>query len=232
MHHTQGFMKIHQLACPSSLIKFPLVALLGLLAAESIMAPHAMAGSTPVALPDSGSSGVSDSFAPSATPSPSGSSVSRSDADGTMLPTRIGSGALTTLRTIGARQFVRSVGGQTLSISPQQVSSISSVLSANDADIGPAISVLEQQLSAELGGLALDISLLGSSTDNLSTAITAANQFILSLDSTQLAAAIESPTFMAMLEVLGGANQALIDDDDDIFVEGGAAVGIPRLSLL
>ena len=61
----------------------------------------------------------------------------------------------------------------------------------------------------------------------------------MSLNSEQLAAAIESPTFMALLRMLGAANQAAIDgeaegQDDEALAaqEGGGSLGILQLSLL
>lgn len=211
-------MRTHKLAPMRSLVQFPLMTVLFLFAGGATIAPPALAGSAAISQPGT----------------VTGDSYSPTGATGAVITARIGSGMVSTLRTIQAQESVISVGGRTLSISPEQVATIAAVLSSTGPEVEPAIAVLEQQLSDEMGGLDIDVSVLGSSSGDLSTAIENANELILSLNSEQLAAAIESPTFMALLRVLGAANQALTDDGETVLVleEGGGIVGILSISLL
>lgn len=205
-----------------SLIKFPLMALLCFVGTEAVMTPQALAGRVPIVLPGSSTNGVSDGYAPSAD----------SPAISAQVSAQISEGMLTTLRTIETQGTVSSIGDRSLSISSQQVSTITAVLSATGNEVEPAIVALEQQLSTELDGREIDISVLGSSSGDLSSAIAAANDIILSLNRAELLAAIESPTFMAMLRVLGGANEAVVGDIDLALVEGSGIRRILRMTLL
>ena len=209
-----------------SLIKFPLMALLCLCGTSAVMPPRAMAGSTPVALPDSSVTGVSDGFAPAA-------ETSSSSATPAQVAAQINTGVTTVLVKIASEGTVSSVGGRSLAISPQQVSTIAAVLSATGNDVQPAIVALEQQLSSELAGKSIEITVLASSASDLSSAITSANDIILSMSRAELIAAIESPTFMALVQVLGAANQPATGSDSDVALEEVSGVtGILQMSLL
>jgi len=205
-----------------ALIKFPLMALLCLCGTGVVMTPRAMAGSTPVVLPGSSTTGVSDGFAPG------GNAPSSTPAQ---VSAQINSGVITVLAKISSQEEVSSVGGRTLDISPQQLSTITAVLSATGSEVQPAIVALEQQLSSELGGKAIDIAVLASSAGDLASAVTAANDLILSMNRAELIAAIESPTFMALLQVLGAASQPA-DGDAALEEVAGGITGIISMRLL
>lgn len=212
-----------------ALMKFPLMVVLCCVATTAGMTPRAMAGRVPISLSGSGSSGVGDALVP----------ASDSRASSAQVSVQISRGMISALRTIESQGTVSSIGDRSLSISPQQISTIATVLSATGDRVEPALQMLEQQLSAELGGTNIDLAILGSSSGNLSSgdlssAVTAANELILSLNRAELIAAIESPTFMAILRLLGGANEAIADGESGIvLVEGGGGIsGILRMSLL
>ncbi|MGC1305866.1 MAG: hypothetical protein WA885_01465 [Phormidesmis sp.] len=202
-----------QKALPA-LAKFSLLALTCLSVAEIVSPAQALAGDKPVALPDSGSSSISDTFAP-------GRDLNRS-----VVAARIDGELASALQSIQSTQSVSSVGGRTLSLSPDQLAILAAAAAGND------IEALERQLIAEMGGLEIDVSVLEVSSGNLVSAVNAANQLVTSLDSTQLAAAIESPTMMALLRMLGAANQALSEVGDRIPPsQPGSTIGILQISL-
>ncbi len=66
---------------------------------------------------------------------------------------------------------------------------------------------LERKLSAELGGVEVDLSPLGNSQEEVAIALEAANEFILSLNSEQLEEAVRSPTLISLLQTLSTAQQ-------------------------
>lgn len=195
-----------------SLIKFSLLALVCLSMAELIHPAGVIAGDKPVALPDSGSSGLGDTFSPA----PRNASGSRTSA-------RISRELAEALQLIQTRQSVASVNGRSLALSPEEVAAIVDAVST-----GADIEALEQSLNKEMGGLDLKISALAVSPENLSMAVKANNELVLSLDSEQLAAAVESPIFIALLRLLEAANQTTGDRGDraaasaDILAEQGA----------
>ena len=184
---TRGFMR--------SLIKYSLLALACLTTLDIICPAGAIAGDRPVALPDSGSSGLGDTFSPEEREysSKTTAQISRKLAE--------------TLQQIQTRQSVESVGGQMIALSSEELNAIADAVST-EIDLDS----LEQQLTTEMGGLALEISALEVSPDNLAAAVDAMNKLVLSLDSEQLAMAIKSPVFISLLRLLEAANQATGED--------------------
>ena len=188
-----------------SLIKYSLLALACLTTLDIICPAGAIAGDRPVALPDSGSSGLGDTFSPEEREysSKTTAQISRKLAE--------------TLQQIQTRQSVESVGGQTIALSSEELDAIAAAVSTEiDLD------ALEQQLIAEMGGLALEVSALEVSPDNLAAAVDAMNKLVLSLDSEQLALAVKSPIFISLLRLLEAANQAT-DEDSLATVSGEIA---------
>ncbi|MEL6901614.1 MAG: hypothetical protein AAFP07_11725 [Cyanobacteria bacterium J06606_4] len=211
-------------AMVSSLTKLPLLALLCFTAVEVMKPYQAIAGSIPVFPPD-GSSAVGDSFAPTDEGSSAGNTGSKVGTAG-----QIRGAALNIVRAVEANGSVPSVGGRSLPISEQQLAVVKAALSATGADVQPAITALTQQLASELGasGLELDISMIGSSPADLSTAVAAANNLIMNMSTAQLAAAIDSPTFILILAILeAAANSA---EEGIELVEGAGGVGLPLLT--
>ena len=178
-----------------SLIKYSLLALACLTTLDIICPAGAIAGDRPVALPDSGSSGLGDTFSPEEREysSKTTAQISRKLAE--------------TLQQIQTRQSVESVGGQMIALSSEELNAIADAVST-EIDLDS----LEQQLTTEMGGLALEISALEVSPDNLAAAVDAMNKLVLSLDSEQLAMAIKSPVFISLLRLLEAANQATGED--------------------
>lgn len=207
-----------------AIIKFPLLTLLCLLSAEAVFIRPAAAGRAPVALPESGSSGLGDTFSPAARP-PQG------DAN-QILSSRIYSGITNALRTLQQRESVPSVGGQNLPISSEQLAQIETSFLGREGGTGFQLNELEQQLASDLGGNVIKVSLLGNSSSDLAAAIESANALITSLNSEQLAAATKSPTFMALLQLLNSGNDALSDRDlDRFFKASDRTFGILQMSL-
>jgi hypothetical protein len=204
-----------------SLIKFPLLALLSLLSAEALLAAPAMAGQAPVTPPDSSGAGVENTFPNGPGGPPSGQMVSE----------RIYNGFLNTLRTIEQRELVPAVGGQDLPISPEQIAKIESSFLDQGNNIETRLTDLEQQIATEMGVELVDLSLLGNSSNDLKTAIDSANTLIRGFDSEELAAAKDSPTFMALLRLLRGGKEALNDPElDRLFEDGGSDFGILQMT--
>lgn len=185
-----------------SLIKYSLLALTGLTTLDILYPPVAIAGDRPVALPDSGSSGLGDTFSPE-------------DRDRAAKTTaQISRQLAETLQQIQMRQSVESVGGQTIALSSETLEAIAAAVSTEvDLDL------LAQQLTTELGGLPLEISALEVSSNNLAVAVDAMNELVLSLDSEQLAMAVKSPVFISLLRLLEAANRA--DDEDSLVTVSG-----------
>ncbi len=205
-----------------SLLKFPLLALLCVLSAEILLTPPAIAGREGVTIPESSGSGLDNTFGPnrpSGPPSPE------------IVSERIYTGILNALRTIEQRESVSSVDGQNLPISPEQIARIESSLLGRGSNIEARLAELEQQLATEMGVKVVDLSLLGNSSDDLKTAIDSTNMLIRGFNSEELAAAKDSPTFMALLRLLRSGKDALDDPDlDDLLEEGSADFGIVQMT--
>jgi hypothetical protein len=195
-----------------TLLKFPLLALVFLFVTEAILPGRAIAGSAPVALPESGSSGAGDTFSPSAE-------------ETSNLSALISAALNSTLQTFRSSQQVPSVGDRMLSISSEKLDTIAAAISSPSSNTAS----LQEQISEEMD-TEIDLSILGSSSGDLNEAIESINAFILGLNREQLMAAIESPTFMALLKMLGEANQAVLGNSDDL-PSGGSAAGIIKISL-
>ncbi len=207
-----------------AIIKFPLLTLLCLLSAEASFIRPAAAGSAPVVLPESGSSGLGDTFSPAARPTQGDASQ--------ILSNRIYSGITDMLRTLQQRESVPSVGGQILPISSEQLAQIETSFLGREGGTGFRLTELEQQLASDLGGKVIEVSLLGNSSGDLAAAIESTNALIMSLDSEQLVAATKSPTFMALLRLLNSGNDVLSDRDlDRLFEAGDREFGILQMSL-
>lgn len=203
-----------------AIIKFPLLILLCLLSAEAAFIRPAAAGQAPVALPDSSSGGLGDTFSP-AENSTSGDASNR-----------IYSGIANALSSLQQLGSVSSVDGQNLPISSAQLAQIEASLLGREGETSPQLTALGQQLSSGLGGKVVEISLLSNSPSNLAAAIESVNALIMSLNSEQLAAAAKSPTFIALLQLLNGGNDALSDDNSDRPSEAGdRELGILQMSL-
>lgn len=183
-----------------SLIKYSLLALACLTISEVTASSSAIAGDRPVAAPDSGSSGISDTF------------LTGEVKNDSVTTARISRGLAEALEQIQLRQSVESLGGSAIALSSDDLALVSDAVST-EIDLG----ALEQQLMAELGGLEIEISALEVSSRNLASAVKNMNELVLSLDSEQLAAAIESPTFMSLLRLLEAANEAA-DEEGNLAV--------------
>ncbi|MGD1866155.1 MAG: hypothetical protein ACFB0D_16525 [Phormidesmis sp.] len=208
-------------------IKYPLATLFCLAAVSTVSPRTAIAGNQTVSPPDSGGVNVSDTFAPDAD-----DSSSSGGSDPQTIAAQISAGIASTVSSLRATGTVPSVDGTELSISEAKIDTIVAAVSTTGAGSEAAIDALEQQLASELGaeGFDLDITILGNTPTNLQAAISAANSVILSLDSAQLAAAIQSPTFMAILQMLGGAVET-VDGELVIVTEEGGVLGLPLLAI-
>ena len=134
------------------------------------VAPHsAMAGNSPVALPDSGNSGLSDTFSPP-----------RRLLNGTAAATRISHELVETLRSLQSRQQVNAINNQSIQISPEQIGMIGAATYV-EAATDESIRALEQQLMEEIIGLNLTVSTLEPSPRNLEIAIEASNELVADL---------------------------------------------------
>jgi hypothetical protein len=203
-------------------LQFPLLALLCVLGASALVPPAAVAGSRGVTPPDSSGSGLDNTFGPNG---PSGPPSSQ------MVSERIYNGMRNELQTIQQRGSVASVGNRTLPISTEQIARIESLL-LGSSDRSAGLAAIQQQLSAEMGGAAIELSPLGNSANDLQRAIESANTVIKSLNREQLAAAAQSPTFMALLKLLKGGKEALNAPDlDALFEEGGSDFSLLQMSL-
>lgn len=185
-----------------SMIKFPLLALLCVFSADVLLSRSAIAGSAPIVIPESGSSGVADNYVPqpfvNANPDQ-------------LFSVRISSGIANALRIIEQRQSVSGVG-QTLPLSPTQLATLKAAFFDLEA--------LEQQLANEMGGQIISLSALGSTQGDLRTAIESVNAMIMAMNPEQLEAARKSPTFLALLQLLKGARDALGTQGFDYLFEG------------
>ncbi|CAN5591433.1 hypothetical protein BH23CYA1_BH23CYA1_05210 [soil metagenome] len=212
---------MRRLSPPSlSLIKFPLFALLCAIAAEAVLPTGAIAGRVPVTPPGAGNA-VGDTFSPTR-PAPTG----------TTLAGQINNGVLNALRTIQARNSVATINGKYLFISPSKVDTLTAALSAAEGiEIGERLNLelLEEQIADEMGGLEVDLTLLGTSESEVETAIETTNRFIEGLSREQLMLAINSPTLMALLQLLRAADEAA--NGSPITVPGGGLVGVMSISL-
>lgn len=202
----------------SALIKVPLLALLCFSTEELALPQLAQAGKTPVTLPDASGAGVSDTLSPFAT------SASRAIAP------QISQGIAAALQTLQTDRSVPSVGDATLPLPPEIVTAISA---ASASGTNSDITALEQLLSEEVG-TAIDVSVLETSPENLRVAIAAINEVVIGLSSEALAAAIDSPTFMSVLQLLKGANEAIASEavsSEAVSTASSPAFGILQLSL-
>ena len=175
-------------------IKLPLVALLCLLGAEATASRQALAGVTPVVIPDSSASGLGDTFS-----SPGFSNKQKTSCTN--------NGMVNALRDIQQSESVSSVSGRELSITPEQIDSIESLLSG-DRPTTAELDSLAQQIANETG-IDVEISRLGLSSNDLQNAIGSANELVSALDSQQLAAAADSPALMTLLRLLKGGNESM-----------------------
>ncbi len=175
-------------------IKLPLLALLCLSSAEATLSHPAFAGIVPVLPPDASGSGLGDTFS-----NPGFSK--RSNVSCT------NNGVVNTLRGIQRRQSVPSVSGREISVSPGQIDNIQSLL-LGDRPTTDRLGALAQQVKNETG-IDVEISRLGLSSNELRTAISAANELVSALDSQQLLAAAESPAFMTLLQLIKGGNESM-----------------------
>ena len=194
-------------------IKVPLLALLCLTGAEAIASNQALAGVTPVLIPDSSGSGLGDTFS-----SPGFSNRSKLSCTN--------NGVVNTLREIQRNESVPSVSGRELSISPDQIDNIQSLLSG-DEPTAAQLDDLAQQVADETG-IGVEISRLGLSSNELKTAITSANDLVRALDSQQLAAAADSPALMTLLQLLKGGNETMSGLDS---LAGECETGLLKVGL-
>ena len=196
-----------------SIVKFPLLALFCLFFAEATISPAAIAGKQGVTLPGVE---VSDTFSNNDPTTPIAT------------PTRITNGVNNTLTDIERSDSVPSTNGRDIPVTPDQIDRVVAAITNNTPN---ALQNLEQQIFSETG-IRVDVSSLGASPTDLETAINSANELIGTLDSQQLAAAIESPTLMTLLDVLRGGNEALSDRNLNVlFAEGTNDLGLFKLSL-
>ena len=174
-------------------IKLPLIAFLCLLGAEATASRQALAGVAPVVIPDSSASGLGDTFS-----NPGASRKNKLSCDN--------NGVVNTLRDIKQSESVSSVNGEELSIAPNQINSIESLLS--DRPTNAELDGLAQQVANETG-VDVEISRLDLSSNDLRNAISSANELVSALDGEQLAAAADSPALMALLQLLKGGNASM-----------------------
>lgn len=200
------------------LIKVPLLALLCFSTVELASSQLAQAGKTPVTLPDSSGTGVSDTLSPFAT------------SGGGAIASQISQGIAAALQTLQTERSVPSVGDTTLPLSSETVGTISmAAASGTNSDI----TALEQLLSEEVGA-AIDVSVLETSPENLRTATAAINEVVVGLSSEELAAAIDSPTFMSVLQLFKGANEAIASEavsSEAVSTASSMSFGVLQLSL-
>ena len=199
-----------------SLTKLLLLAL-ACLSVDIALPSRALAGKVPVVPPDS-SNAVGDTFTPGRPP-----------LTGNTLATQISNGVANALRTIQVRQSVPSINGRTLFISPSKVAALTAALSSVQTGEQLDIDTLERQISDEMCGLEVDLTVLGTSESDLETAIETTNRFIEGLTREQLACAINAPTLLALLQLLEAANDAA--GRESVTIVGGGRVGIVSISL-
>ncbi len=198
-------------------MSWPTLVTTACLVAIAITPDSAIAGNSPVALPDSGSSSLSDTFSPT-----------RQLLNGTASATRISHELIETLRSLQSRQQVSAVSNRSIQISPEQIGTIGAATYV-EAATDESIKALEQQLMKEIIGLDVTISTLEPSPQNLAIAINASNELVADLSSEQLAKAVESPTFMALLQMLSAANRS-VDSSRTTAIEANESVNILKIS--
>ncbi len=176
-----------------------------------VVSTVALAGKGPVVLPDSSLAGVGDILAPS---------DDNSTGNPTDLSTEISRQVVSNLRSIRVQRSVPTVTGDSIAVPEQSIRLISDALSATGGEIEPAIRALEQQLRLELSDVEVQVSLLGNSAVDYNTAVAAMNDFVLSLNSEQLALALESPTLMALHRLLSGKSDSVVPVTGEINPEG------------
>ena len=174
-------------------IKFPLSSLLCLLCAGA-MANSASAGVKPVVTPDSSGSGLGDTFSNPGFSNRSNISCTNN-------------GVVNTLRDIQQSKSVPSVNGQSLSISPEQINEIQSLL-GGARPTASQLDALAQQITNETG-IEVEVSRSGISSNELRSAISSANDLVNALDGPELAAAANSPTLMTLLQLIKGGNESI-----------------------
>ena len=179
---------------------------------------EAIAGNAPVALPESGSSGISDTFSPQ-----------RRLLNRTAFADRISHELIETLQSLQSRQQVDAISNQSIQISAEQLGTIGAATYV-EAAIDTSLAALEQQLMAEIEGLNIAISALEPSPRNLSIAIESSNELVAGLSSEQLAKAVQSPTFMALLQMLSAANRSVDTDRTVAAIEDHGSVNILKIS--
>jgi len=194
--------------------KIWLCALTCVLVTPIVFSDAAIAGVEPVVLPESGSSSVGDNFGPP---------IDRPR-------TTIEEGSIDVLDAIQNRSSVPAIDGERLSISPEAVSTIRDSLQANSqTNLEPSLTRLEQQLANEIGNTPFEVLRINNSPSELRSAISSTNRLINSLDSQQLAAASQSPTFLSLLELLRNANAMLNSDPEIGFTDGIGEFGLLSL---
>ena len=203
-----------------ALIKFSALTLASAMSIGTILASEVLAGDAGVTPPDSSGVNIDGAFSPEAD--------TNSNSSNTVTPAAVNAAVVTVLSNIASTQSVTSPTGESIPLTPAQAATITAALTATGSNVQPAIAALEQQLASELGGLGIDIAVVGATPDNLSAAIAAANTLINSLTGAQLTAALESPTFVAIRSILAGGDEKSREDGD--VATGGGAAGIPILS--
>ena len=160
-----------------------------------------VAGQAPVVLPDSSSAGVGDTLAPS-----------NDDISGNSnaVSTEITRNVTSNLRSIRVQRSVPTVAGDTIAVPEQTISLISDAMTATGGEVEPAIQALADQLGQELRGVGLEVSLLSNTTGDYGSAVAAMNDFIMGLNSQELALALESPTLMAVHRILSGKSTTTV----------------------
>jgi hypothetical protein len=171
----------------------------------------AIGGKTPVVLPDSSLAGVADALAPS-----NDDTVGTAQASSTEISRQV----LSNLREIRVQRSVPTVAGDSITVPEQSIQLINDALSATGGEIEPAVRALEQQLRTELRGVGIQVSLLGNTFADYNTAVAAMNDFILSLNSEQLAVALQSPTLMALHRLLSGKSNSVVPATGEVNPEG------------
>lgn len=195
--------------------KLLLCVLTCVLATPIVFSGAAIAGEEAVTHNDSGGAGLADNFGRRLIDQPR---------------TSIEEASLDLLRTIENRSSVPSVDGDRQSISPSAVATIRSSLQANGRNsLESNLTQLEQQLANEIGAPIFEVSRISNSPAELRSAIASTNSVINSLDSQQLAAAAQAPTFLSMLQLLRNANAMLNGNPDIDFVEGAGEFGLLAL---
>ena len=190
-------------------------ALTCVLATPVLFSGAAIAGIYPVVIPDASNAGVGDNLAPR---------LDRSN-------TCVKEGSLDLLESIQGRSSVPAVDGGRLSISPEAVSTIRASLQPDSrTDLEPSLTQLEQQLADEIGNRLVEVSRIPNSPSDVRSAISSTNRLINSLDSQQLDAASQSPTFLSLLQLLQNASKMLNSGVSIGCTEGVGDFGLIGLS--